>query len=94
MSSSSNNRNRNNNLSIGGMMFYRVSDVKRKKDRIYNVKKINYISRNKNKIRIHYNIWTDVLKSETEEEAIDFMDNIHKQLNKKGIFRRLLDFLL
>ena len=65
------------------MMFYRVSDVKRKKDRIYNVKKINYISRNKNKIRIHYNIWTDVLKSETEEEAIDFMDNIHKQLNKK-----------
>ena len=64
-------------------MFYRVSDVKRKKDRIYNVKKINYISRNKNKIRIHYNIWTDVLKSETEEEAIDFMDNIHKQLNKK-----------
>ena len=63
-------------------MFYRVSDAKGKKDRIYKVKKINYISRNKNKIRIHYNIWTDELKSETEEEAIDFMDNIHKQLNK------------
>ena len=75
-------------------MFYRVSDVKRKIDRIYNVKKINYISRNKNKIRIHYNIWTDELKSETEEEAIDFMDNIHKQLNKKGIFRRLLDIFI
>ncbi len=75
-------------------MFYRVSDAKGKKDRIYNVKKINYISRNKNKIRIHYNIWTDELKSETEEEAIDFMDNIHKQLNKKGIFRRLLDIFI
>ena len=75
-------------------MFYMASDYEKTQDIIYNVKKINYISRNKNKIRIHYNIWTDELKSETEEEAIDFMDNIHKQLNKKGIFRRLLDIFI
>ena len=36
----------------------------------------------------------DKAEAMTDEEAIDFMDNIHKQLNKKGIFRRLLDFLL
>ena len=39
----------------------------------------------------------DKAEAMTDEELKTYyeeMDNIHKQLNKKGIFRRLLDFLL
>lgn len=71
-------------------MFYKVSDIKRECDRIYNVEKINYITRDKNKIHVFYENWSNELTAESSEEAEEFMGSMHKLLNKKGIFRRLL----
>ena len=94
MLSSSNNRNRNNNLSIGGMMLYRVSDAKGTKDRIYSVEKINYITREGNEIKVFYNSWSNELTLGSDEEAEEFILEMHKLLNKKGLFRQILDLLI
>ena len=75
-------------------MFYRVSDAKGKKDRIYSVEKINYITRDGNEIRVFYESWSNELTAGSSEEAEEFMGSMHKLLNKKGIFRRLLGILI
>ena len=75
-------------------MFYRVSDVKRKKDRIYNVKKINYVTRKENKVKTFYDNWSNKIKFNSNEEALRFMAEIHKILNKKSILRKLFDLII
>ena len=75
-------------------MFYRVSDAKGTKDRIYSVEKINYITRDNNKIHVFYESWSNELTAGSIEEAEEFMGSMHKLLNKKGIFRRLLDIFI
>ena len=75
-------------------MFYKVSDTKRECDRIYSVEKINYITRDKNKIHVFYESWSNELTAGSSEEAEELMGSMHKLLNKKGIFRRLLDIFI
>ena len=75
-------------------MLYRVSDAKGTKDRIYSVEKINYITRDNNKIHVFYESWSNELTAGSSEEAEEFMGSLHKLLNNKEIFRRLLDIFI
>ena len=75
-------------------MFYKVSDTKRECDRIYNVEKINYITREGNEIKVFYNSWSNELTLGSDEEAEEFILEMHKLLNKKGLFRQILDLLI
>ena len=75
-------------------MFYKVSDIKRECDRIYNVEKINYITREGSEIKVFYNNWSDELTLGSDEEAEEFILEMHKLLNKKGLFRQILDLLI
>ncbi len=75
-------------------MFYKVSDIKRECDRIYNVEKINYITREGSEIKVFYNNWSDELTLGSDEETEEFILEIHKLLNKKGLFRRMLELLI
>ena len=75
-------------------MFYKVSDTKRECDRIYSVQKINYITRDGNEIKVFYNNWSNELTLGSDEEAEEFILEMHKLLNKKGLFRQILDLLI
>ena len=75
-------------------MFYKISDIKRECDRIYSVEKINYITREGNEIKVFYNSWSNELTLGSEEEAEEFILEMHKLLNKKGLFRQILDLLI
>ena len=75
-------------------MFYKVSDTKRECDRIYSVEKINYITREGNEIKVFYNSWSNELTLGSEGEAEEFILEMHKLLNKKGLFKQILDLLI
>ena len=75
-------------------MFYKVSDTRRVCDKIYNVEKINYITREGSEIKVFYNNWSDELTLGSDEEAEEFILEMHKLLNKKGLFRQILDLLI
>ena len=75
-------------------MFYKISDIKRECDRIYCIEKINYITREGSEIKVFYNNWSDELTLGSDEEAEEFISEIHKLLNKKGLFRRILNLLI
>ena len=77
-----------------GLMFYKISDIKRECDRIYSVEKINYITREGNEIKVFYNSWSNELTLGSDEEAEEFILEMHKLLNKKGLFRQILDLLI
>ena len=75
-------------------MFYKVSDTRRVCDRIYCIEKINYITREGSEIKVFYNNWSDELTLGSDEEAEEFILEMHKLLNKKGLFRRILNLLI
>ena len=75
-------------------MFYKVSDTRRVCDRIYCIEKINYITREGNEIKVFYNSWSNELTLGSDEETEEFILEMHKLLNKKGLFRRMLELLI
>ena len=75
-------------------MFYKVSDTKRECDRTYCVEKINYITRKGNEIKVLYNSWSNELILGSDEKAEEFILEMHELLNKKGLFRQILDLLI
>ena len=75
-------------------MFYMASDYEKTQDIIYNVKKINYVTRKENKVKIFYDNWSNKVKFNSNEEALSFMAEIHKILNKKSFLRKLFDLII
>lgn len=75
-------------------MFYMASDYEKTQDIIYNVKKINYVTRKENKVKTFYDNWSNKIKFNSNEEALRFMAEIHKILNKKSILRKLFDLII
>ena len=75
-------------------MFYMASDYEKTQDIIYNVKKINYVTRKENKVKIFYDNWSNKIKFNSNEEALRFMAEIHKILNKKSFLRKLFDLII
>ena len=75
-------------------MFYMASDYEKTQDIIYNVKKINYVTRKENKVKIFYDNWSNKVKFNSNEEALRFMAEIHKILNKKSFLRKLFDLII